>query len=253
MPSQRLATKIGNYSFWAPDNGRFVARKHVEELRKIGIINSTTRLILVGSFFEINSKETVKITLQCTQYLVHKSNINFLLVGALQSAWIHICTAQTYIYIYIHTHTHTHTHTHIDIISCGTFQSVERLEGKRPKNRINSLLPLGVRNLYVLKSVENGTGSHPASYSGGTWSSFPGGKAAAEEIWHSPPPSVDINPLNPELNPICYLLALLGAHHFLHVSRIRVKLLTFRLLMSYIYGAPILDVSRSHTTTQHSR
>jgi len=61
------------------------------------------------------------------------------------------------------------------------------------------------------------------------------------------------NPLNPELNPICYLLALLGAHHFLHVSRIRVKLLTFRRLISYIYGAPILDVSRSHTTTQHSQ
>ena len=65
-----------------------------------------------------------------------------------------------------------------------------------------------------------------------------------------------INPLNPELNPICYLLALL-AHHFLRVSRIRVKSLTLRLLMSYIlyiyiyiYGAPILDVSRSHTTTQ---
>jgi len=36
------------------------------------------------------------------------------------------------------------------------------------------------------------------------------------------------NPLNPELNPICYLLALLGARHFLHVSRIRVKLSTFR-------------------------
>jgi len=61
-----------------------------------------------------------------------------------------------------------------------------------------------------------------------------------------------INPLSPELNPICYLLALL-AHHFLHVSRIRVKSLTLRWLMSYIYGAPILDVSRSHTTTQHSR
>jgi len=43
------------------------------------------------------------------------------------------------------------------------------------------------------------------------------------------------NPLKPELNPIYYLLALLGAHHFLHVSRIRVKLLTFRLLMSYMY------------------
>ena len=64
--------------------------------------------------------------------------------------------------------------------------------------------------------------------------------------------SYRFNPLNPELNRICYLLALLGAHHFLHVSRIRVKSLTFRLLMSYIYGAPILDVSRSHTT-QHSR
>jgi len=29
--------------------------------------------------------------------------------------------------------------------------------------------------------------------------------------------------------------------------------LTLRLLMSYIYGAPILDVSRSYTTTHHSR
>jgi len=62
-----------------------------------------------------------------------------------------------------------------------------------------------------------------------------------------------IKPLNPELNPICYLLALLGLHNFLHVSRIRVKSLTLRLLMSYIYGAPILGVSRSHTMTQHSR
>ena len=36
-----------------------------------------------------------------------------------------------------------------------------------------------------------------------------------------------INPLSPELNPICYLLALL-THNFLHVSRIRVKSLTLR-------------------------
>jgi hypothetical protein len=42
------------------------------------------------------------------------------------------------------------------------------------------------------------------------------------------------NSLNAELDPICCLLALLGAHHFLHVSRIRVKSLKFRLL-SYIY------------------
>ena len=32
-----------------------------------------------------------------------------------------------------------------------------------------------------------------------------------------------INPLNAELNPICHLLALLGSHHILHVSRIRVN------------------------------
>jgi len=31
------------------------------------------------------------------------------------------------------------------------------------------------------------------------------------------------NPLKAKLNPICHLLALLGAHHILHVSRIRVK------------------------------
>ena len=32
-----------------------------------------------------------------------------------------------------------------------------------------------------------------------------------------------INPLNTELKPICNLLALLGAHPILHISRIRVK------------------------------
>ena len=43
------------------------------------------------------------------------------------------------------------------------------------------------------------------------------------------------NPLNVELNPICHLVTLIGVHHFLHLSRIRVKSLTLRLLMSYIY------------------
>jgi hypothetical protein len=32
-----------------------------------------------------------------------------------------------------------------------------------------------------------------------------------------------INPLNTELNPICHLLALLGAHHIFHISGLRVK------------------------------
>jgi hypothetical protein len=35
----------------------------------------------------------------------------------------------------------------------------------------------------------------------------------------------DFNPLKDELNPICHLLALLGAHLIFHVSRIRVKTL----------------------------
>ena len=35
--------------------------------------------------------------------------------------------------------------------------------------------------------------------------------------------TVKINPLNAELNPICHLLALLGSHHIIHVSRIRIK------------------------------
>ena len=56
------------------------------------------------------------------------------------------------------------------------------------------------------------------------------------------------NPLNAELNPICYLLVLL-AHHFLHVSRIRVKSLTLRLLMSYIY---IYIYTHTHTWSTYS-
>jgi hypothetical protein len=33
-----------------------------------------------------------------------------------------------------------------------------------------------------------------------------------------------INPLHAELNPICHLLALLGAHHIFHVSGLRVHM-----------------------------
>jgi transposase len=35
--------------------------------------------------------------------------------------------------------------------------------------------------------------------------------------------AVGINPLSTELNPICHLLALLEAHHILHVSGPRVR------------------------------
>jgi hypothetical protein len=58
-----------------------------------------------------------------------------------------------------------------------------------------------------------------------------------------------INSLNTELNPICHLLALLGAHHILHVSRIRVNPLNAELnpichLMALLGAHHILHVSR---------
>jgi len=34
-------------------------------------------------------------------------------------------------------------------------------------------------------------------------------------------------PLNSEINPICHLLALLGSHHVLHISWLRVKVRHF--------------------------
>ena len=40
-----------------------------------------------------------------------------------------------------------------------------------------------------------------------------------EELLCSP----GINSLNGSLNPLCLLLALLGAHHILHVGRVRVN------------------------------
>jgi hypothetical protein len=48
--------------------------------------------------------------------------------------------------------------------------------------------------------------------------------------------SLLFNTLNARLNLICHLLALLGAHHFLHVSRIRVnyKYLFLVLLLTLI-------------------
>jgi hypothetical protein len=42
------------------------------------------------------------------------------------------------------------------------------------------------------------------------------------------------NPLNADLNPVCHLLALLGAHNILHISRIRVKwLIKFSLVIMH--------------------
>jgi len=49
-----------------------------------------------------------------------------------------------------------------------------------------------------------------------------------------------INPLKAKLNPICHLLALLGAHHILHVSRVRVKLKQY-LINSVVNDSQVLQ------------
>ena len=44
----------------------------------------------------------------------------------------------------------------------------------------------------------------------------------------------EFNPLNAELNPICHLLALLGAHHIFNVGRVRVNKCFFKLDFSTV-------------------
>jgi hypothetical protein len=59
-----------------------------------------------------------------------------------------------------------------------------------------------------------------------------------------------INPLNAELNSICHLLASLGAHHILHVSRIRVKgtYLGKQIMLSYVFPLQLEQRSRNVKT-----
>jgi hypothetical protein len=63
------------------------------------------------------------------------------------------------------------------------------------------------------------------------------------------PKSDHFNPLNAELNPICHMLALFGAHHILHVSRIRVKSrthLSYPCISSKTGGRRHLRTSKGH-------
>jgi len=48
------------------------------------------------------------------------------------------------------------------------------------------------------------------------------------------------SPLNADLNPTCQLLVLLGAHHILHVSRVRVKHTTQNVTQIYRYVYDLL-------------
>ena len=90
----------------------------------------------------------------------------------------------------------------------------------------------------IIRSTKTVTSTSGIGHNTGTATSFQ--RSTLEGSWtflltlNHDARNHEFNPLNPELNPICYLLALL-AHHFLHVSRIRVNELTLRLLMSYIY------------------
>jgi len=52
------------------------------------------------------------------------------------------------------------------------------------------------------------------------------------------------SPLNAELNPICHLLALLGAHHILHVSTVRVNYACF-LHLHKLHRLEIADIDKS--------
>ena len=60
------------------------------------------------------------------------------------------------------------------------------------------------------------------------------------ELQNTKTNALDVSEIYTERSGICYI--------YIHIN-----LLTLRSLTLYIYGAPILDVSRSHTTTQHSR
>jgi len=67
-------------------------------------------------------------------------------------------------------------------------------------------------------------------------------------IFSAGPDISAFNPLNAELIPICHLLALLGAYHILHVSRIRVN--KFRIFVT-MFKKHLSDtwVSSTHVTT----
>jgi hypothetical protein len=61
--------------------------------------------------------------------------------------------------------------------------------------------------------------------------------------------SLKLNPLNAKLNPIFHLLALLAAHHILHISKIMVNTLNSKLipichLLALLAAHHILHVSR---------
>jgi len=70
------------------------------------------------------------------------------------------------------------------------------------------------------------------------------GKAAVTSTASTGRMRNSINPSNAELNPICHLLALLGADHIFHVSGLRVNPVYLKLLI-YVARQVV------YQTTQH--
>jgi hypothetical protein len=95
------ANTVRSFWWWA------VCRsKHVEPLINFEIINSITRLHLVGYFYWL--------ILRCTDpWILNLFFIYFIYIYIHTHTHIYIHThTHTHIYIYTHTHTNTHTHTH---------------------------------------------------------------------------------------------------------------------------------------------
>jgi hypothetical protein len=62
-----------------------------------------------------------------------------------------------------------------------------------------------------------------------------------------------LNPLNAELNPICHLLALLGAHLIFHVSRIRVNISDTKHASRLCCGYSVFTICGTHNVISHKK
>jgi len=147
--------------------------KHVEQLRNIGIINPTTRLHLVGSFYE---------TKHFTSFLSRAGSANPYLVLRCKSLLVLRSWASMWHAIRARNHGVSDVSLRIRILRLQIYGLIVE-----PKPWLLRFYSVGV-----------------------------------------------VVPTDTEL-------------------KFNQRSLTLRRLTSYIYGAPILDVSRSHTTTQHSR
>ena len=87
------------------------------------------------------------------------------------------------------------------------------------------------RDFVLLQTIQTGSGVQKAFHRRVTGFVWGGGGGLAAKVRSWPLTEVKngwsytsfFNSLNAELNPICHVLELLGAHHILHVGRIRVK------------------------------